>query len=133
VCAVKIVISMCYTVLYPHIKCQFLTFSVIQTVTSRSHKQEATHLFPTLQMQRSNEIKVVRNRSTQFHVTTLAQQSFHVTVYDLQFKTTAFFDETIVSGSMKYISCNWFSLCMTQQIASSFRNLPHSTRFTPES
>jgi hypothetical protein len=32
-------------------------------------------------------------------------------LYDLQFKTMAFFNKTIVSSVMKLISCNWFLLC----------------------
>jgi hypothetical protein len=39
-------------------------------------------------------------------------------VCDLQFKTTAFFDETIVSSFMKPIPWIWFSLCMTQLMSS---------------
>jgi hypothetical protein len=33
-----------------------------------------------------------------------------MTVRDLQFKTTVFFDETLVSSFITQISCNWFPL-----------------------
>jgi hypothetical protein len=60
-------------------------------------------------MQRFNETKVVENCSVQFVAATVAQQSFHVTVcVPSRFKTTAFYDETIVSRFMKPISCTWF-------------------------
>jgi hypothetical protein len=49
-------------------------------------------------MQHSNENKVVGNCLAQFCVTAVVQQSFHVALFDLQFKTTAFFYETIVSS-----------------------------------
>jgi hypothetical protein len=39
--------------------------------------------------------------------------SWH-SVGDLQFKTTAFFDETVVSSFMKPISWNWFPLCVAR-------------------
>jgi hypothetical protein len=43
----------------------------------------------------------------------LRNSRFMCSVYDLQFKTTAFVYETKVSNFMKPISCNWFSLYMT--------------------
>jgi hypothetical protein len=66
---------------------------------------------PMLQMQRSNESRVAGNHLAQFCVTTVTQQLFHVTLEcDLQFKTAALFDETIVSSFMKLTSFNWFPL-----------------------
>lgn len=41
-----------------------------------------------LQIQHYSVMEVVENRLAQFYVATVAQQSFHVTVYDLQLKTT---------------------------------------------
>jgi hypothetical protein len=41
---------------------------------------EVTHLFPSLQVQRYKETKVLGNRSAQFRVITVAQQLFRVTL-----------------------------------------------------
>lgn len=79
--------------------CQFVLCCAFQTVTSRSYNKASIHLRrrPSCQLlptQRFGETEVARKRSAQFNTMTVAYQSFHEIVYDLQF-TMEFFDETI--------------------------------------